>query len=139
MGHVLDGPLVLVVDDDRDTRDLYRVVLETASYHVEEAATLAEAVHMAASRHPDVVLSDWLLPDGDGLALSEKLRALPTAHDTPLLAITGVCMTGDELTAARAAGYSRVLEKPVTPNAIVDGVREVLDPAAVRSAGCDSD
>ena len=126
------GPLVLVVDDDRDTRDLYRVVLETASYQVAEAATLADALRVAVASHPDVVLSDWLLPDGNGLTLSEQLRATPGVRPMPMLAITGVCMTSDELAVAQEAGYSRVLEKPVTPAAIVDGIRDLLQPTSAR-------
>ena len=120
------GPLILIVDDDRDTRDLYRIVLETASCQVDEAGTLAEALRVALARRPDLVLADWMLPDGDGLALGRQLRELPALGDVPLLAITGVSMTREELAVAREAGFNQVIEKPVTPSAIVDAIRTLL-------------
>jgi two-component system phosphate regulon response regulator PhoB len=120
------GPLILVVDDDRDTRDLYRIVLETASCRVDEAGTLAEALRVAATQIPDLVLADWMLPDGDGLALGRQLRGHPKLVNVPLLAITGVSMTREELAVAREAGFSQVIEKPVTPSTIVDAIRALL-------------
>jgi CheY-like chemotaxis protein len=120
------GPLILIVDDDRDTRDLYRIVLETASCQVDEAGTLGEALKVALARRPDLVLADWMLPDGDGLALGRQLRELPALGDVPLLAITGVSMTREELAVAREAGFNQVIEKPVTPSAIVDAIRTLL-------------
>jgi CheY-like chemotaxis protein len=120
------GPLILVVDDDPDTRDLYRIVLETASCRVDEAGTLADAVRAACASRPDLVLADWMLPDGDGLTLGRQLRAQPALGDVPLLAITGVSMTREELEVAREAGFQQVIEKPVTPSTIVDAIRELL-------------
>ncbi|HXW05523.1 MAG TPA: response regulator [Vicinamibacterales bacterium] len=117
---------ILIVDDDRDTRDLYRIVLETASCEVDEAGTLADALRAATNRLPDLVLADWMLPDGDGLALGRQLRRLPALGEVPLLAITGVTMTRDELAAAHQAGFNQVLEKPVTPAAILDAIRALL-------------
>jgi CheY-like chemotaxis protein len=120
------GPLILIVDDDPDTRDLYRIVLETASCRVDEAGTLADAVRAASTTRPDLVLADWMLPDGDGLTLGRQLRAQPALGDVPLLAITGVSMTREELEVARAAGFQQVIEKPVTPSTIVEAIRELL-------------
>jgi two-component system KDP operon response regulator KdpE len=133
------SPLILIVDDDRDTRDLYRIVLEAASCHVEEAGTLADAVRSAARRQPDLVLADWMLPDGDGLSLGRQLRGLPALHAVPLLAITGVTMTREELARAREAGFNRILEKPVTPATIVDTIRALLGPAASARPSTDPD
>lgn len=132
-------PLILIVDDDRDTRDLYRIVLESVSCGVDEAGTLAEAVRAAAGRRPDLVLADWRLPDGDGLALSRQLRGLPEFDRVPFLAVTGVSMTSEELTVAREAGFVLILEKPVTPTTIVDSIKALLESAAGRRASSDPD
>ena len=68
-------PLVLVVDDDTDTRELYRMVLESVGYRVEDAASVSSADAALARVGPDVVLTDWLLPDGNGLDVCRALGA----------------------------------------------------------------
>lgn len=139
MTQVHSGPLVLVVDDDPDTRELYRVVLETGGYRVEEAATIADAVSIAVDRQPHIVVCDWLLPDGDGMALCHQLRSAESERRIPLLAITGMCLTREQLEAAQRAGYSEILEKPVTPTTIVHTIRVLLEPALARRIGSTDD
>ena len=55
-------PLVLIVDDDLDTRELYRMVLESVGYRVEDVGLVQRAIAAVSAQVPDVVLTDWLLP-----------------------------------------------------------------------------
>ncbi len=112
-------PLILVVDDDPDTRELYRVVYESGDYRVVEARSVAEALAFANSLRPDVVLTDWLLGDGDGFALCMGLREGGDTRHIPVIAATGVTLSPDEIARANQLGCHAVLMKPVALDAMV--------------------
>ena len=125
-------PLVLVVDDDRDTRELYRLLFEMAGFRSVDAGTVAGALASCASDVPDVALCDWRLPDGDGLALAEALMSVPDARHTALVAVTGLTMSPQLCDEALARGFSKVLQKPVLPDDILSTVEEMIKVSAQR-------
>jgi len=118
-------PLVLVVDDDRDTRELYRLVLEMADYRVLDAGSIAAAVRLSRTEHPAVAISDWRLPDGDGIELADAVAGV--CGHTGLLAVTGMTLSAAEIATAHSRGFSRVMQKPVLPDALVRTVGELLN------------
>jgi DNA-binding response OmpR family regulator len=124
-------PLVLVVDDDPDTRELYRIALDMGGYRAVDAASIADAVRLSRPEPPAVAVGDWRLPDGDGLALASALVDL--SRKTLLLAVTGVTLSQSDVATARGHGFHRVMVKPVLPDELVRAVGEVLD-AAVPSS-----
>jgi DNA-binding response OmpR family regulator len=117
-------PLVLVVDDDPDTRELYRLVLEMADYRVLDAGSISDAVRLSQMEHPAMAIADWRLPDGDGIELADELAGV--CRETGLLAVTGMTLTTAEIALAHARGFRRVLQKPVLPDALVRTVGEML-------------
>ena len=68
-------PFVLVADDDRDTRELYRACFDTSGYRTAEAGTGSQAIVSAVEIVPDVLLTDYVLPDVDGLTIARHLKA----------------------------------------------------------------
>jgi PAS domain S-box-containing protein len=118
-------PLVLLVDDDRDTRELYRLIFEMAGYAVADAGTIAGAIHLASVTPPLVAVCDWCLPDGSGLDLATALRA--DSPCTVLIAQTGVSFDRAELEQARARGFSTLLEKPILPDVLVRAVGDAIE------------
>ncbi len=118
-------PLVLLVEDDRDSRDMYAMGLELCGLHVALAGTAGEALRLAAAEPPDVVVSDLTLPDMDGIALAAALARDPATARVPIVALTG--RSGDDdLAHARAAGVRRVLVKPCPPDALANAIQEIL-------------
>jgi DNA-binding response OmpR family regulator len=126
-----DRPLVLVVDDDPDTRELYRIALDMGGYRALDAASIADAVRLSRPEPPAVAVGDWRLPDGDGLALASALVDL--SRNTLLLAVTGVTLSQSDVATARGRGFQRVMLKPVLPDELVRTVGEVLDDAVPTS------
>jgi CheY-like chemotaxis protein len=116
---VLVGVRVLVVDDDRDTTDLFAAALAACGADVVTATSAPEALRALAARVPDVVVTDIAMPDADGYWLLQKIRALPDApaRAVPVLAVTAF---DREHFRARvlAAGFVDRLEKPVDPEAL---------------------
>lgn len=119
-------PLVLVVDDDLDTRELYRVILESVGYRVADAARVAEAAAALAETVPDIVVTDWLLPDGNGPAMCEALHARGATRDIPVIVISGLVLKPEQDAMVRARGCVSVLVKPVDPDAILRAVQCAL-------------
>jgi CheY-like chemotaxis protein len=119
-------PLVAVVDDDRDTRELYRMVLESVGYRVEEAGTVAAALAVCRSFVPDVVLSDWLLPDGDGGAICEAIYTRGATRHVPVVVLSGLTLSDATEAHLRQHGLVTVLGKPSDPDTILNAIADAL-------------
>lgn len=123
---------VLVIDDDPDVSLLARLQLENAGYDVVEAATAADGLSRALDSAPDVVLLDWMLPDGDGIGLLAELRASDATSDVPVIMVTARSHAGDQR-AAWEAGVVDYLTKPFDGRELLRCVRDaVADPAPAR-------
>jgi CheY-like chemotaxis protein len=113
---VLTGVHVLVVDDDGDTRDLVRTVLQYWGALVTVAASAPEAIELLRLVMPDVLLTDISMPDQDGYWLIRELRKLPPDQSgkIPAVAITAF---GEEHGPDRTlgAGFQGHLRKPIDP------------------------
>ena len=82
----LQGLRVLAVDDEEDTREMIRAVLEHCKMEVVMAASASEALEAIARSHPDVLISDLGIPGEDGYALIAKVRALPAERGRAIAA-----------------------------------------------------
>jgi PAS domain S-box-containing protein len=122
------GPLtVLHVDDDPAGRFALSEVLRQAGYHVREAATGREALHLAAAERPDLVLLDVNLPGGvSGLDVCRSLKADPATAPTPVLLISGVSVTTEDRVKGLEGGAEGYLTKPVEPAEVVAHVKALL-------------
>jgi CheY-like chemotaxis protein len=119
------APLVLVVDDYRDARELYVETLLVAGFRVAEAADGHAAVRQARALLPHVVLMDLSLPGKDGWQATRELKADPATRHIPVIALTGHAHGAAQADAA-AAGCDAFLMKPCLPDALVAEVRARL-------------
>lgn len=81
---------ILVVDDDPNIRDFISEILLAEGYQVETAENGKEAIERVSSFEPDVVLTDYLMPEMDGITLCKYIKNNPTFMDTGVILITGV-------------------------------------------------
>ncbi len=123
----LDGITVLVVDDEADTRDLLRTVLEKRGARVSTAASAGEARQAFVRVAPRVVVSDIMMPGEDGYQLAAWVRTLDVERGTrtPLIALTAYASAQDR-GRALAAGFARPGPKPLEPGELVEAVAAVL-------------
>ncbi len=107
------GKKILVVDDKEDARGLVKEILEPRGYEVIEAATGEDAVNMAQTELPDLILMDIRLPGGvDGLEATRRIKALPQLAHIPILAVTA-SVRPDEVQRAWDAGCVSFIRKPI--------------------------
>jgi PAS domain S-box-containing protein len=124
---------VLVVDDRATNRELVRTLLGYQGHRVIEAHEGAEALDMAHEQHPDLVLTDILMPGMDGYELARELRAAPDTAQTPIVFYTANYLEAETRPFAEACGVARVLLKSADPQALMQTIDEVL--AEERQAG----
>jgi CheY-like chemotaxis protein len=127
----LDGARVLVVDDDADTRQLLKQIMENHGAEVKTAASAAEALEMIGSAPPDALVADIAMPGEDGYSLMRKIRKLPPDRGggVPALALTAYARPEDRAR-AMTAGFQRYVTKPVEPDelaAVVANLTRRLD------------
>jgi two-component system, cell cycle response regulator DivK len=124
-----ESPLVLVVDDDRDGREMYTATLGAAGFRVEQATDGFEAVDKGYKLRPDVILMDLLMPRLDGWEVIGWLKNNRNTCDIPIVAVTGAHAEQREL--ARQAGVHSVLVKPCPPEALLGEIRRLLQERAL--------
>jgi PAS domain S-box-containing protein len=115
----LAGLQVLLVDDEPDTREVLRTLLEIQGASVRVAASAGEALDLIQSCRADVLLADIGMPEQDGYSLIEAVRALKTPEAlVPAVAVTAYVSSRDRARAFNA-GYGWHLAKPVDPEQLV--------------------
>lgn len=127
-GNVLRGYYVLVVDDDRDARDLAGALLEARGAEVTAAPSVSAAVAAAARRLPDIVIGDIGMPDQDGYDLIRQLRAVPGGEGLHAIAVTAYAGT-EHRDRALSAGYDAHLSKPIDTDALCARIVELVGAA----------
>ena len=122
-------PLLLLVDDNDDTRDLFALVLTDAGFKVEQAINGADALERMKVSLPDVVVSDLRMPVMDGLALCRAIRRDDRAARIPVIGVS--CNTSAEsITEAQAAGFDSLLPKPCDVDRLLTEIRSQVARAA---------
>lgn len=118
---------VLFVDDDSATREGYATYLANCGYDVMPVATGREALALASTWVPNVIVLDLGLPDIDGWEVARQLRAALRTVAIPIIALTASDLPHERASAMRA-GCDRHLPKPCVPADLVDVIRLCLEP-----------
>ena len=120
------GPLILVVDDYQDAREMYAEYLQYSGFRVAEAKNGNEAVTQARALKPDLILMDLSLPGMDGWEATRVLKADEETRHITIVALTGHALAGAS-EGARKAGCDSFVTKPCLPDDLVVEVRRMLD------------
>ncbi|MGH9409568.1 MAG: response regulator [Vicinamibacterales bacterium] len=131
-------PLVLVVEDYQDAREMYAAYLQFSGFAVAEAANGIDAVAKTRELLPDIVLMDLALPQMDGWEATRRLKSDPATRHIPVVALTGHALAG-HAEGARQAGCDAFVTKPCLPDALVAEIRRLLDrPESAVDGGRDT-
>lgn len=110
--HDNKNPLVLIVDDHADTREMLRILLNMNGCRVIEAEDGEQAMSVADKGHPDLILLDVRIPLLDGLTVTRLIRSHPVLNEVPIVLITGMA-TPQLHREAFSAGCNDCLFKPL--------------------------
>jgi two-component system cell cycle response regulator/two-component system cell cycle response regulator DivK len=116
---------VLIVDDNRASRDLIRAILKTVRCNLIEAADGRQAIDLLRKERPDLVLLDIDMPGLDGLTVVKKIREDASLADLPVVAVTAFAMERDR-ERVMAAGFTEYLTKPLRAAILREHVQHLL-------------
>jgi CheY-like chemotaxis protein len=116
---------ILLVEDNPDLRELVKKQLGLLGYDSIVARDGQEAIRMAESERPDVIIMDLFLPKFDGLEAAARIRKNPNLQSVPIIAATGRAEPGDRELCLNA-GCDEYLAKPYAPQELGDVIRMLL-------------
>jgi len=126
-----NAPLVLVADDEEDIRALVAFRLKRAGYEVITAADGEEALLLATTRLPDLVVLDMMMPKATGLEVTRSLREHDATKDIPVILLTARAQEGD-VVRGFGAGADDYVKKPFSPQDLQARVQALLERSAPR-------
>ena len=127
MNDALKGISILVVEDDDDTRDLLKVLLETQGALVNATASVMEALQAYDQSRPDVIVADIGMPDYNGYTLIGRVRAPDREKGkiVPAIALTAFTTAIDRDTVL-SAGFQVHMPKPFEPNRLISVIADLV-------------
>lgn len=119
------APLVLIVDDNLDAREMYSIYLEHSGFRAVEAADGETGIELARRDRPAVILMDATMPKLDGWEAARRLKADAATKSIPLIMLTAHAFNEHRERAAEV-GADAFLAKPVLPDVLATEIRKVL-------------
>ena len=117
--------LVMVIEDEKEIRDLLRYNLEKAGYSVAASGDGEQGLKLLFASRPDALVLDLMLPGLNGLEIVREVRAEPLTHDLPVLVLTARSDEMDKLLGFEQ-GADDYLTKPFSPRELVARVKALL-------------
>ena len=116
---------ILIVEDEKEIRELLVFTLLRDGYEVIEAETAEVALEKIDNRLPDLILVDWMLPGMDGIDLAKRLRRDELTADLPIVMLTARGEEADKLKSF-AGGIDDYITKPFSPRELLARVKALL-------------
>jgi two-component system cell cycle response regulator DivK len=117
-------PVVLIVDDYQDCRDMYGIYLSLVGFQVLKATNGQEALQLAQDALPDVILMDISLPGLDGYEVTRRLKDELATRPIPIIALTA--QTPQRPDTMRRLGFETTIMKPCLPETLAIEVRRAI-------------
>jgi two-component system cell cycle response regulator DivK len=117
---------ILVVEDQEDNRQILRDLLGSAGFRMIEAHDGREALTVARSERPNLILMDIQLPILDGYEATRSIKRDPELKHIPVIAVTSYALSGDEQK-AREAGCDAYVAKPYSPRHLLTKIGQFLE------------
>lgn len=121
--------VILLVEDNVDSRAVYRVILEHGGYEVIEARSGTEGLRYARTHRPALILMDISIPELDGWEVTRILKADSDTRHIPIIALTAHALATDRAR-AEAIGFDGYLTKPCEPRRVLAEIKHRLEPPA---------
>src|SRR4029450_4588592 len=116
---------ILIVEDNSDLSQLLALYLGNAGYEISRARNLAEGIRKALAQRPDLIITDLYLPDMNAVDATLILKQDPATSGIPIVVLTAMTF-GEWKTKALKAGVAKYLIKPVSPPALTEVVRTLI-------------
>ena len=116
---------ILVVEGQKDSRQIIRDTLAGSDYQITEAEDGEQALAAVAKQRPDLILMGIQLPIMDGYEVARRIKADPAFRSIPIIAVTSFALDGEEQT-ARAAGCDDYVPEPYSPRQLLAKIQHCM-------------
>ncbi|MCB1324077.1 MAG: response regulator [Spirochaetales bacterium] len=118
---------ILIADDQASVRNMLSDLVSHAGFTALMAENGEEAVTMATTHRPGVIILDLMMPVKNGLQAAQEIRAVPELAETPILFLTARGQPQDEAR-TKEAGGSAFISKPFSPRQVLATIQQLLNP-----------
>jgi len=118
---------ILIVDDEKDVLEVLERRLSNAGYLVLKAENGKDAIMMAKSQHPDLIMLDIIMPDMDGAEAADILKSDPETKDIPIIFLTCL-LTKEEVEGRKSISGRCFIAKPYNPDELLEAVQKHIKP-----------
>ncbi len=118
-------PIILVVDDEDETRLMLRILLELKGFQVEEAVDGLDALKKVHEVNPAVMVLDVMMPNMDGLTVCRNLRNQPETANLPVIMLSGKTHLNADAEGL-AAGANAYMSKPADVMKLIENINQML-------------
>jgi DNA-binding response OmpR family regulator len=124
-GGMMKNRKVMVIDDDRESLEELKEMLELSGYELIAVSDTSKALDIAGETKPAVVLFDLKIPDKSGFQIADELKHFSELLRIPIIAMTGSYKNEDDFL-MHACGIKKCLKKPFQPLDVIAEIEEVL-------------
>jgi CheY-like chemotaxis protein len=117
---------ILIVDDEPDTLEVLGKRLEQSGYEVLKASSGPDALNVAKSEKPNLIILDIFMPEMDGGAVAQSLRADPETQSIPIIFLSCLFTKSEEAQEGHQVGENFYVAKPYNPAEFIDIIREKI-------------
>jgi CheY-like chemotaxis protein len=121
----VERTLILIVEDDEDSREVYTDILVNNGFEVETTTSGVDGLRLARELHPGAILMDVSLPDLDGWSVTAQLKADPETVSIPVIVVTAYAFPEDRAR-ANQVGCEGFLTKPCEPSRVLAEIQWLL-------------
>ncbi len=121
----MSGKKILIVEDNELNMKLFHDLLEVHGYTTLQTKDGREALELARTHRPDLILMDIQLPEVSGLEVTKWIKADDDLKSIPVIAVTAFAMKGDE-EKIRSGGCEAYIAKPISVNSFLETIQKVL-------------
>ena len=115
---------ILVVEGQKDNRQIIRDTLAGSDYQITEAEDGEQALAAVAKQRPDLILMGIQLPIMDGYEVARRIKADPALRSIPIIAVTSFALDGEQT--ARAAGCDGYVPEPYSPRQLLAKIQQCM-------------
>ena len=117
---------ILIVDDEEDVLSLLKIRLTAKGYFVITATNGKDALMLANSKHPDIIVLDILMPGMDGPEIATRLKESPGTRDIPVMFLTCLYAKAEESESGHLVGDRLIFAKPFDSEELADTIEKLL-------------
>ncbi|MFZ0034738.1 MAG: response regulator [Sedimentisphaerales bacterium] len=118
--------LILIVDDEEDVLKMLGKRLTIEGYSVITATNGADAITLAKSQRPDIIVLDIIMPEMEGDEVAAELKEHPLTRNIPVIFLTALRSKAEEKESGSIVGNNITLSKPLDPEILLDKIKKLL-------------